>query len=230
MSAVPVRPDESAASPTGLARAAAGDGVGAGDGRTARRRRNIEAVLDVVTDMFTEGELHPTVEQVAARSGVSARSIYRYFADPHELSDAAIRRHRERAEPLAHLTAIGKGPLSDRIESFVAMRLRLHAAIGPTFAASVHNARLHPRLDRLLQQGRADQRAQFERHFAPELAGRNDGDRNAVLDAGDLLTQLDSIELLRSHRGLTEAQTAAALRLGLRSLLEGAHPTDRETT
>ncbi len=43
------------------------------DGRTARRDRNSDAVLDAVHELFVEGQLVPTVEEVAARSGVSTR-------------------------------------------------------------------------------------------------------------------------------------------------------------
>ncbi|MBT5755427.1 MAG: TetR family transcriptional regulator, partial [Acidimicrobiaceae bacterium] len=60
------------------------------DGRVARRERNINSVLDVVLEMFAEESLFPTIEQVAKRSGLSLRSLYRYFADPAELLEAVI--------------------------------------------------------------------------------------------------------------------------------------------
>ena len=47
------------------------------DGRVARRQRNIDIVLDVVFDMFAEESMFPTIEQVATRSGLSLRSLYR---------------------------------------------------------------------------------------------------------------------------------------------------------
>ena len=90
------------------------------DGRAARRQRNIDAVLEVVIEMFTEDELIPSIELVSKRSGLSVRSIYRYFADPAELSDSATKRHRQLSEPLAHLPSIGQGPLERRIDDFVA--------------------------------------------------------------------------------------------------------------
>ena len=62
------------------------------DGRVARRQRNIDAVLDVVLEMFAEDAMFPTIEQAATRSGLSLRSLYRYFADPGELLEAAIKR------------------------------------------------------------------------------------------------------------------------------------------
>ena len=64
------------------------------DGRVARRQRNIDTVLDVVLEMFAEEAMFPTIEQAATRSGLSLRSLYRYFADPAELLEAAIERGR----------------------------------------------------------------------------------------------------------------------------------------
>lgn len=191
------------------------------DGRVARRQRNIDAVLDAVVEMFTEGELFPSIELVSKRSGLSVRSIYRYFADPVELSDAAIRRHRELSEPLAHLPSIGQGSLGQRIDDFVAMRLRLHQGVGAAYRATVHNAVHHPRLRDELARNRSDLRAQFERQFAPELGPLKGTERDAVVAAADVLTQLDAIELLRSHRQLSMAEAAEALRLGLERILGG---------
>lgn len=191
------------------------------DGRAARRDRNINAVLDIVVELFTEGDLFPTVEHVSKRSGLSVRSIYRYFADPTELHDAAIKRHRAQSEPLAHLPSIGQGSLEDRIDDFVAMRLRLHGGVGAAYRATVHNASRHPRLRDELARNRNDLRAQFERQFGLELATLKGPERDATLAAGDVLTQLDSIDVLRRHRQLSLAETGHALRVGLLALLGG---------
>ncbi|MDH3679662.1 MAG: TetR/AcrR family transcriptional regulator [Acidimicrobiia bacterium] len=191
------------------------------DGRAARRERNVNAVLDIVIELFTEGELFPTVEQISKRSGLSVRSIYRYFADPAELHDAAIKRHRELSEPLAHLPSIGRGSLAKRVEDFVTMRLRLYEGVGAAYRATVHNAPRHPRMRDELARNRTDLRAQFERQFAPELSSLKGVERDAVVAAGDVLTQLDSIDLLRRHRQLSVAEAVAALRAGLCSLLGG---------
>ena len=197
------------------------------DGRAARRERNVDAVLDVVVELFTEGALFPSVEQVSKRSGVSVRSIYRYFADPVDLHDAAIKRHRARAEPLAHLPSIGHGPLDRRIDDFVSMRLRLHDGVGAAYRATAHNAPNHPRLRDELARNRNDLRTQFERQFEPELAVLKSPDRDAAVAAGDVLTQLDSIDLLLRHRQLSVAEAARALRLGLQAILD--KPTGRRS-
>ncbi len=99
------------------------------------------------------------------------------------------------------------------------MRLRLHEAVGPVFRASVANSAHHARVRDRLSQDRIDMRAQFELQFAPELAARKGADREAVLSAGDLLTQLESVDYLRRHRRLSVAEAHAALSTALRSIL-----------
>lgn len=204
------------------------------DGRSARRERNQHAVLDAVIALFTEGQMGPSVERVAERSGVSVRSIYRYFPEPADLLDAAIRRHRAQTSALARLHAIGEGPLADRVDALIEVRLRLHGQVGATYRASVHNAPTNPRLTDALARGRHELRAQFERQFEPELLARPAADRRAIATAGDLLTQLDSIDLLRQDQGLSPARTAATLRAALLALLavdqtpDPAAATDRQ--
>ena len=189
------------------------------DGRVARRERNIDAVLDVVLEMFAEEWLFPTMEQAASRSGLSLRSLYRYFADPGQLLEATIRRNRELAVPVAHLHAIGEGPLAARIDAFVAMRVRLYDTFGPVYRATLAHAHRLPRISDQLATVRDELREQFEPQFAPELAARPAADRDAVLAAGDLLVQLDSIDYLRRHRALSATETAVVLTSTLNTLL-----------
>lgn len=189
------------------------------DGRVARRERNINAVLDVVLEMFGEEALFPTMEQAATRSGLSLRSLYRYFADPGELLEATIQRSRERAQAVAQIPAIGQGEFADRIDDFVAARLRLHELSGPGFRATLANAARLPRIRDEVTRTRNELREQISLQFAPELSSRKPAEREAVLSACDLLTQLDSIDFLRRHRQLSLAKTKAVLTTSLTSLL-----------
>ena len=189
------------------------------DGRAARRERNIDNVLDVVLEMFAEESLVPTIEQAAKRSGLSLRSLYRYFADPGELLEAVIKRNREVSADDAHLSSIGQGPLPARVDDFIAMRMRLHERIGPVYRATVANAALNSRIRDELAATRNDLRVQFELQFAPELNERKRSDRVAVLSAGDVITQLESIDFLRRHRQLTVAETEDSLRIVLLAIL-----------
>ena len=189
------------------------------DGRVARRERNIDNVLDVVLELFVEESLFPSIEQTAKRSGLSLRSLYRYFADPVELLEAVIVRSRERLSKAVLLPAIGEGPLTDRITDFVAMRLRVHEISGPTYRATVANAARHPRVAAELALNRELMRDQFALQFASELGPLAVEQRQHVLSAGDLLTQLDSVDFLRRHRDLSPSETAAILHTALMAQL-----------
>jgi AcrR family transcriptional regulator len=189
------------------------------DGRVARRQRNIDAVLDVVIEMFAEESMFPTIEQAATRSGLSLRSLYRYFADAGELLEAAIERTSRIGAELSRLHGIGEGPLDRRIDDFVTIRLGLHDAVGPVFRAAVVNAARHSRVRDQLTRDRNSMREQFERQFSPELVARKPADRDCLVAAGDLLTQLESIDFLRRHRQLSVSETRAVLEAGLRALL-----------
>jgi AcrR family transcriptional regulator len=190
------------------------------DGRVARRQRNIDAVLDVVLEMFEEESMLPTIEQVSTRSGLSLRSLYRYFADPGELLEATIKRSDERMAPIAQLSAIGEGPLSSRIDDFVGMRLRLYEVAGPSFRASVANASRHASIRAELARNRDRMREQFELQFEPELAKLKPAERQTLLASGELLTQLDSIDYLRRHRQLDIPEVEATLIGTLKTLLQ----------
>ena len=189
------------------------------DGRVARRQRNIDSVLDVVMEMFVEDAMFPTIEQAATRSGLSLRSLYRYFADQGELVEAAIKRNNDRSSEVARLHAIGDGPLDARIDDFVDMRIRLHESFGPVYRATAANAFRYERVRDERARNRDLLREQFERQFSPELAALDSADAAAALAAGDALTQLDALDYLRRDRQLSVEETRAALTRTLHSLL-----------
>ena len=192
------------------------------DGRVARRQRNLDAVLDVVLEMFAEDMMFPSIEQASKRSGLSLRSLYRYFADPGELVEAAIKRSQAQAAEVTHLAHIGEGSFAERLDDFVSMRLRLYEANGSMFRASIHNAANHPRVRDEMHENRRLLREQFELQFHPELTAMSPRAGAAALEAGNVLTQIDSIDLLRRVRNLSVAETDTVLRDALTALLAPA--------
>jgi len=192
------------------------------DGRVARRQRNIDAVLDVVLEMFGEDSMFPTIEQAATRSGLSLRSLYRYFSDPGELLEATIKRSDQVGLELSRIHAMGQGTLDERIAEFAAARLRLYEGMGPVFRATLANAARHPRIRDERTKNRDRMRAQFELQFTPEISELKPPKRDSVVSAGDLLTQLESIDYLRRHRQLSVADTREVLTTGLKALFGSA--------
>src|SRR5262245_124138 len=106
------------------------------DGRTARRDRNRTAVLDAVLELFSEGDLNPSAEDVARRSGVSLRSVYRYVRDSDDLIRSAIERHQEKVIPLFIIDDLGEGSFAQRLDVMIERRVRLYETIAPTARAA----------------------------------------------------------------------------------------------
>ncbi len=181
------------------------------DGRTARRDRNRTKVLDAVLDHFREGNLSPGVHDVARRSGVSLRSVYRYFDDVDALIAAAIDRQYDLARPLFLLPGLGQGPLDERIERFCAARVELFENVRTVHVAAIARERLDERVAEGLERCRQQLSRQTDAMFAPELDQMTDADAQVARLTLDVLTQLETIELLRGTRGLSTDQTVQYL-------------------
>lgn len=189
------------------------------DGRTARRDRNRELVLDAVIELFTEDHLAPNAADVARRSGVSLRSVYRYFEDQDELVRAAIAGHAERVAPLLDIPDVGQGTLPERIERFVTWRSRLYEAAAPAARAAIQRAPVNPLIREQMERVRETLRDQTEAMFAPELASMSAAERRGALAAVDTLMQFESAEHLRIRLGCSAAQANDILRRALTRLL-----------
>ena len=197
------------------------------DGRTARRDRNRDAVLDAVLDLFADGSLTPAPAEVAERSGVSLRSVYRYFDDMDALVRAAIARNLARMGGHFDLEDPGVGPLDDRVERTVAARLRLFDEIAPMARAALARAPQNPIIDERLQETRLLLRRQVEEMFAPELADLGDEARHDLVAAVDVLLELDAVDHLRRHRRMSAATAHRVLVRAVRAQFGPAARSDR---
>jgi AcrR family transcriptional regulator len=189
------------------------------DGRTARRDRNRDAVLDAVIEMFHEGRLRPSAADVAERSGVSLRSVFRYFDDTDALVQVAMARHLERIAPLYEMPDLGIGPFDERAKRFVITRLDLYDAAAPTARVAIARITENDTFAERLRAVRRLLRAQAEAMFAPELDAMEPPSRDAALHTIDTLFQFEAFEHMTVHRGLDREQVADTLQRALSSLL-----------
>lgn len=189
------------------------------DGRNLRRDRNRETVVQALLELYREGTLTPSTDEIAARAGISARSLFRYFDDVDSLVRTAIARQQEHLEPLYDVDIDPAAPLDDRIVSFVRARLQLLEEMGPVGQVARSLARSEPRIESELGRIRAVLRAQVAEVFATELSARGRADAAATLAALDVLMSWESHHLLRHDQGLTKAAAATALSTGIRRLL-----------
>ena len=190
------------------------------DGRSARRSRNREQVLDAVLDLFTRGNFRPTPEEVASESGVSLRSVYRYVDSRDNLLQAAMERQLEKTAHMWALDTTASGSLVERVERFVEHRLRLHEAVGASNRASRAFALRDVTVAERISQGRRLLRRQVERQFAPELANLPTARRRVALASIDTLTQFEGLDSLIVQQGLSMREARETLSSVITVLLE----------
>lgn len=190
------------------------------DGRHARRERNRLAVVDAMLGLYHEGNLDPSSDEIAARAGLSPRSLFRYFDDLHDLVRVAVSRQYERVRALADLDLSTDAPLAQRVDRLVQQRLRLIGATASVGKVTRLREPFQPLIAEQLVQGRRQLRAQVQRLFAPELAAMP-GDRGAhALAAIDVLTSFEAVQLMRDDQGLSAQRIAATLSDSVTRLLE----------
>ncbi|HEU5149735.1 MAG TPA: TetR/AcrR family transcriptional regulator [Iamia sp.] len=196
-----------------------------GDGRTARRERNRDAVVTALLELYREGEMMPSADDIAARAGVSARSLFRYFADVDDLAFAAVTRQAEHLMPLLALDVDPDATTDERIDAFVAARLRLLEAMGEVGRVARFRASTQPVVAEGLARVREVMREHVVTVLGPALADRPADERRAVIAAADVLCSWEAHDLMRNDQGLSGPEAGAAMGLGLRRLLADApHP------
>jgi AcrR family transcriptional regulator len=188
------------------------------DGRKARRDRNRELVLDAALELFSEGQLEPNALDVAERSGVSERSVFRYFEDRDALLRAAIARHLDRTLPLYEFPGLGEGTLDERIDWFVAHRLELYRTLASTARAAIVRTATSDLIRGQMEEARRRLQGQLKATFEPELRLMPAAQRRATVAAADALFQFEGVEHLCEHLELSASQAREALRHALTCL------------
>lgn len=170
------------------------------DGRRMRRERGRRAVAEATIDLVLEGVAPPTVEQVAARAGVSVASVFRYFETLDELRNETARRYLDRFAHLIEIPNIGKGSSQARIKRFVDSRLEFYAATEPMARFVRRRAPTVTELDEMLHRNRVTRAAQVRQHFAAELATLSPARRVELVGVICILTSFESwVELRDDH-------------------------------
>ena len=191
------------------------------DGRTARRNRNKEAVLDALIEMANEGRAEPPIEEIAERAGVSYRSVYRYFEDRTDLMLSAISRVMGETWPIFDVEELGDGSLDERIERLVAVRLDAYHRLAPLTRAAVHLRANEPDVIEKYDRVREYLREQLATQFGPELSALPSDEQSEVLAVLDTMFQFEALDYLAEHESLDDAALSHALSRHLHAHLVG---------
>lgn len=187
------------------------------DGRRLRRDNNRSAVVNALLMLYQEGNLSPSTEEIAARSGVSSRSLFRYFDDVDDLAQSAIVAEVER---IRHLTPIDirlDQPLATRLSELATQRSVLWEAVGAVAMVTRMRAHRNPMLAEMLRSNRLQLRDQVRRLLEPELADAGPS-AATLLAVADVLTSFETWRLMRDDQMLSVDAARVALLEGLTRL------------
>ena len=187
-------------------------------GTPAATRRRVRS-LDAFIDLVLEGNLPPTAEQVAERAGISMATFFRYFESLNAMRCDAGARMLERF-PFFHVADPGHGPLRERIERFVSLRVELWEQVHRLAQLQRTMVLQDPDAARMVDFVREVMLDQVREHFAPELQERSaaQGDDAAALielarnekdpqirsEAIQILSMMDSDEALTFMKEILE--------------------------
>lgn len=171
------------------------------DGRSLRRERNREAVIEAFLALVREGNYDPGGAEIAERAGVSHRSVFRYFDDLADLMVTAIIRELQRSMPLGTLDRVGEGTFDDRLQRLVDAKLAMFDQVNGIATVTRLRAVTVPSLTDLFAGITAGFRSVMEVHFAPELERFPEADRPGIADAAQVLFSWDAYDLHRRLYG-----------------------------
>lgn len=196
-----------------------GDMTGTVDGRTLRRERNRQEVVDAALALVDEGVVDPSVEQLTARSGLSARSVFRYFDGLDDLRREVIRHHFDRLQKMVDPADAADGPLETRIKRFVDSRVRFNQSVEGTARTALMRAPFSPVIAEDVRGYRQVLDSSVRHHFGPELDAMAKAEAEDLVSVIDVLVSFPSWDQMTTGQGRTKAQVKRAWTVALESLL-----------
>jgi len=191
------------------------------DGRRARRERSRLAVVDAVFALIQDGKVPPTVEEVAARAGVSVSSVFRNFDGLDDLQRRAFDRFQERYRDLLDAAPRPDADRAERIRAHVATRIELYSSAGPL----MHVARQRALDYQPMADGVARLRSRLAdhavRHFGAEAARLSPGAAARLLALVDATTSPEAFEVMGAAHACDREQIAETWITALEVLLDG---------
>jgi AcrR family transcriptional regulator len=192
--------------------------VAVADGRRRRRERNVDAVVASFVDLLAESGARPTAEEIAKHSGVSLRSVFRFFDTLDVLTAEAIARHARHTRQGLGPLPVG-GTLVDRTTAIVEARLGLYRAVVALFRVGWARELADPMLAEVLERERRIALEEVASHFGADLDVLPTALRPAAALAVGSTLSLEHVDLLhRIDRSNGEA-VAPVLQLAVERLL-----------
>ena len=174
--------------------------------RAALAAETGQRILRATTDLYMERWLEDlTLDEVAARAGVTVQTVLRRFGSKTELIQAAGELLRQQI-----IKQRGAAPVGD-IPGAVANLMAHYEATGDLTIRTLAQEERHEVLRAFAEQGRVIHRAWVETTFGPLLDGRSPRRRGAVFAQVIVATDVYAWKLLRRDLRLDRDQTERAI-------------------
>lgn len=190
------------------------------DGRRRRSERSRAAIVDALLELLRSGEVRPSSTAVAARAGLTQRTVFNHFADMDELLAAAAERQVQRIRSL--LPEATEGDLEARARTFATqLATLLEDTMHVRWAVLVHDVQQAGGID-VVRWVHQLLRHQLTTSFSAELAALPARDRAQVLDSFDLLADAGVWRIRRLQHEQSFDRGRAAIERSLLALLRSA--------
>ena len=190
------------------------------DGRSLRRERNRQDIVDALLGLIENGETEISAALIASKAGLSERSIFRYFDDVNDLYRSVCDLAFSKEIEYALIDDAGVGSLDTKIENFVNQRVRIYTMNEKIAPAARSFAFKNPIIKNQLVVGRKLLRTQIIKHFAEELSVFDKQQQQAAVAIIDSLTTFEYYDMMRSDQKMSVQAIKSVLTESIRKALQ----------
>jgi AcrR family transcriptional regulator len=190
------------------------------DGRSLRRERNRQDIVNALLDLIETGETEISAALIASKAGLSERSIFRYFDDVNDLYRSVCDLAFSKEIEYALIDDAGVGSLDTKIENFVNQRVRIYTMNEKIAPAARSFAFKNPIIKNQLVVGRKLLRNQIIKHFAEELSAFDKQQQQVAVAIIDSLTTFEYYDMMRSDQKMSVQAIKSVLTESIRKALQ----------
>jgi len=190
------------------------------DGRSLRRERNRQDIVDALLGLIENGETEISAALIASKAGLSERSIFRYFDDVNDLYRSVCDLAFSKEIEYALIDDAGVGSLDTKIENFVNQRVRIYTMNEKIAPAARSFAFKNPIIKNQLVVGRKLLRTQIIKHFARELSMFDKQQQQVAVAIIDSLTTFEYYDMMRSDQKMSVQTIKSVLTESIRKALQ----------
>lgn len=190
------------------------------DGRSLRRERNRQDIVDALLGLIENGETEISAALIASKAGLSERSIFRYFDDVNDLYRSVCDLAFSKEIEYALIDDAGVGSLDTKIENFVNQRVRIYTMNEKIAPAARSFAFKNPVIKNQLVVGRKLLRNQIIKHFAEELSVFDKVQQQVAVAIIDSLTTFEYYDMMRSDQKMSVQAIKSVLTESIRKALQ----------